>query len=104
VGGELGRALGPIIIVSVITYFSLDKTPWLMAPGIIMSVILYVRLRKIGIYNNKPVVNSHGFDRGQSLRSMRIFMIPVVSFAILFIPCRMYNNISTYLPHTGGRS
>ena len=47
VGGELGRTLGPIVIVTAIQLFSLESTPWLMIGGIIASGLLYVGLRDI---------------------------------------------------------
>jgi FSR family fosmidomycin resistance protein-like MFS transporter len=45
VGGELGRALGPVLIATVVTYLTLDGTPWLILPGIAGSVALWLCVR-----------------------------------------------------------
>ncbi|MGD8998589.1 MAG: MFS transporter, partial [Anaerolineae bacterium] len=42
VGGELGRTLGPIVIVSALRIVTLRGTPWLMIAGLGMSVLLLV--------------------------------------------------------------
>jgi len=45
--GELARSLGPIIIVSAISWWTLEGTYKLIPAGLIASVILFFRLRKI---------------------------------------------------------
>jgi len=47
VGGELGRTVGPILLVTAIGYLTLGGLSWLMIGGWIVSVILYLRLRSI---------------------------------------------------------
>ena len=47
VGGEMGRVLGPIVIVTAVGLFGLRGTPWLMTGGLAASAILYLRLRDI---------------------------------------------------------
>jgi FSR family fosmidomycin resistance protein-like MFS transporter len=46
-GGELARSLGPIIIVSAISWWSLEGTYKLMPAGLLASGLLYFRLRKL---------------------------------------------------------
>ncbi len=47
VGGELGRTIGPLVIVSAVGALSLRGTPWLMIPGLLISAVLYRRLRDL---------------------------------------------------------
>jgi FSR family fosmidomycin resistance protein-like MFS transporter len=45
--GELARSLGPIIIVSAISWWGLEGTYKLIPAGLIASIILFFRLRKL---------------------------------------------------------
>ncbi|WP_160150675.1 MFS transporter [Nonomuraea solani] len=54
-GGMLGFALGPVLILSVITAFGLDATPWLMAPGIVLAVLVYVLLPDWQPHGRRPL-------------------------------------------------
>ncbi|MRR31296.1 MFS transporter, partial [bacterium] len=40
VGGEIGRVLGPLVIVAAVEYLQPEKTPWLAVVGILTSVFL----------------------------------------------------------------
>jgi FSR family fosmidomycin resistance protein-like MFS transporter len=40
-GGSLGVALGPVLILYVISTFGLGFTPWLMVPGILLGALTY---------------------------------------------------------------
>jgi MFS transporter, FSR family, fosmidomycin resistance protein len=46
-GGELSRTVAPLVILSAITYWGLDGTWRLMPVGIIASVFLFFRIRKL---------------------------------------------------------
>ena len=41
-GGTLGIALGPIIIMILLTNFGLSATPWLMIPGILLGIAMFL--------------------------------------------------------------
>lgn len=41
-GGTLGIALGPILIMILLTNFGLSFTPWLMLPGILLGMSMFV--------------------------------------------------------------
>lgn len=49
VGGELARTLGPLIIVAAATHWGLEGTYKLIPFGILASIILFFRLRKIDL-------------------------------------------------------
>jgi FSR family fosmidomycin resistance protein-like MFS transporter len=40
-GGTLGIAVGPIIIMILLTNFGLSSTPWLMIPGILLGSLMF---------------------------------------------------------------
>ena len=41
-GGTLGIAVGPIIIMTVLANFGLSVTPWLMIPGILFGILMFI--------------------------------------------------------------
>ncbi|QVQ54555.1 MFS transporter [Spiractinospora alimapuensis] len=43
-GGQLGFAVGPVIVLGVVAEFGITATPWLMIPGVVLAVLLYVLL------------------------------------------------------------
>ena len=50
VGGELGRTLGPIIVVSALLHLTLDGMPWLMVAGLLASLVLFLQLKDLPEY------------------------------------------------------
>ncbi len=47
-GGEMGRSVGPIFIVAVITWVGLERSYWAAIPGVLFSLVLYRQLRRGG--------------------------------------------------------
>ena len=47
VGGELGRTLGPIVLVSAIAVLGLEGLPWLIGGGVGASVLLFSAVRGV---------------------------------------------------------
>lgn len=43
-GGMIGFALGPVVILYVVARFGLDATPWLMVPGVALSLLVFLLL------------------------------------------------------------
>ena len=91
-GGELGRTLGPILVVSVVAGWSLGHTVWLMPLGFIASAVLYVQLR--GITTHTPHTQSAGSWR-KALSGMGPVMLPLVG--IVFVRSLVLVAITTYL-------
>jgi len=92
VGGELGRALGPIIIVSALQFMDLRTSAWLMIPGILASLLLAVRLRNVPAPETKP--------RPQVgwaiLRTILPLFLPLMG--LIAARALMLTALSTYLP------
>jgi FSR family fosmidomycin resistance protein-like MFS transporter len=93
VGGELGRTLGPIIIVTTVQFVTLEGTPWLMVGGILASIVLYVRLKDL---SGRPSTAGQGLAWRQALRTMGPFLTPLVG--IIVVRAFMVSALTTYLP------
>ena len=93
VGGELGRTLGPLVIVTAIRFLDLKGTPWLMVGGWLASGMLYLRLRDVP---GQPEGSSNGLPWRQALRSMGPFLVPLVG--IIVVRSFMISALTTYLP------
>jgi FSR family fosmidomycin resistance protein-like MFS transporter len=79
VGGELGRTVGPIVLVSAIAVLGLESLPWLMAGGFVASGLLLVSLRGLAPPSPPPVA-AVGF--GRALRTMRPLLVPLAGVVV----------------------
>ena len=95
VGGELGRALGPITIVTAIEWFGIGGTPWLMVGGILASLALWYQLR--GVKGNGTMRKApEALPWRTALREMRWLLIPLM--AVVAARNFSMTALSTYLP------
>lgn len=93
-GGELARTLGPLIILAAISLWGLQGT-WRLAPfGMIASLILFFRLRKIKVVKTHKLENSVGIKN--TLRTMRPFFITIAG--IIFFRAGLKAALTIYLP------
>jgi FSR family fosmidomycin resistance protein-like MFS transporter len=93
-GGELARTLGPLIILSAISLWTLEGT-WRLAPlGVVASVILYFRFRKIEEITIKKTENSIGVK--QTLKEMSPFFFTIAG--IIFFRAGLKAALTIYLP------
>ncbi len=79
VGGELGRTFGPMIVVSTIAVFGLNRTPWLMTGGVVASALLFLGLRNVPSIDTDRAAARDFF---QAARSMRPLLIPLTGIVI----------------------
>lgn len=93
VGGELGRALGPMIIVTAIAYLTLDGLPWLLLAGVLTSIFLFGKLNSI---TTLPHQNHDPIDWKTALRKMRNVMVPLV--ILIFSRSMAVATFTTFLP------
>ena len=92
-GGELGRALGPIIVVTAIRAVTLDGIPWLMVLGFVASVFLYMRVQEGDAHiPERPQVLSWR----RALLRMRPVMVPVVG--LIVVRAFMFAALTVFLP------
>jgi FSR family fosmidomycin resistance protein-like MFS transporter len=93
VGGELGRTIGPLILVSAIGYLTLDGLPWLMLGGFLTTIFLYFQLKNI---TTQPRNNGNGLPWRKALKKMGPIMLPL--FVLIFARSMMLVALTTYLP------
>ncbi len=93
VGGELGRVLGPIVIVSAIELLGIEGTPWLMIGGILASLVLYVLLRDV---SGRPPANEGQIPWRRAIREMMPVFMPLTG--IVAARAFMSASLTTYLP------
>lgn len=92
-GGELGRALGPIVIVSAIQIVGLQRVPMLAMLGVLGSAALYLYLRNAPIQQPSP---KQSLPWRQALRGMWGFMLPLLG--IILSRSFFHQALTTYLP------
>jgi len=93
VGGELGRTLGPLIIVGAIQFLGLGGTSWLMIGGWLTSIWLYFALGDVGA---RPAAEVQGLPWRKALRAMGPLLVPLVG--IILVRSFMVAALTTYLP------
>jgi FSR family fosmidomycin resistance protein-like MFS transporter len=93
VGGEIGRALGPIVVAVVIRFLDMQGIAWLIPGGLITSIIIYMRLRDIP--DRRPGI-AVDLSWAAAIRSMRPILLPMIGILVartILVPA-----LSTYLP------
>lgn len=93
VGGELGRTVGPIVVVSAVNILTLEGTPWLMAGGLLASLTLYVLLRNVP---GRPTQTSQKISLRSGLRGARPLLVPLA--AVVVARAVTLPAVTTYLP------
>jgi MFS transporter, FSR family, fosmidomycin resistance protein len=93
VAGEVGRALGPIAVVTAIELFGIKRTPWLMVFGLGASVLLYFRLRRIP---DQRVLAHELTNWKPALKQVMPFVVvlSIINLSITFL----ISGVSTFLP------
>lgn len=92
VGGELGRVLGPLIIVSVLGFIEMERLPLLMIAGIIASLFLAIKLNSVTTQQSEG--NHHSAK--DAIRGLMREMLPL---ALLILSRSMaIASLNTFLP------
>jgi FSR family fosmidomycin resistance protein-like MFS transporter len=93
VGGEFGRTIGPLVIVTALNFVTLEGTTWLMVFGLAASLLLYVLLRDIPA---GPPKTDETISFRQGLRVIRPILGPLTG--IITVRVSMLAALTTYLP------
>ena len=93
VGGELGRALGPLVIVTAIHMFTLNKVPWLIVPGIFIAVWIAYRVEQSQPESPDP---RYALPWRDALNRMRPVFLPIVG--LIVVRGFMFAALTIYLP------
>ncbi len=75
--GELARALGPLLIVSAVSWWGLEGSWRVMPLGLVASVILFFRLRKLKDFDIKPPAKKAPLRKGEIKLLISFFTIVV---------------------------
>lgn len=93
VGGELGRTLGPIIIVSSVSTLGVQRTPWLAVGGVLVSLWMAYQLRHLP---RRHPESHQALPWKKAIITMRPVLIPLS--IILVTRALAFVSVSTYLP------
>ena len=93
VGGEMGRALGPVVIVSTISFLELEGLPWLAFGGGLMSLFLAQRLSAVTTITAKA---SENIALKTALKEMRWVLLPIT--VLIFTRSMVTATLTTFLP------
>ena len=93
VGGEMGRAVGPLVTVTAIAYLSLEGLPWLMLAGVLTSIFLFFKLDQV---STRPQEQRDPIPWRNGLQKLRPIMLPLA--VILLIRGLAMATLTTFLP------
>ena len=91
-GGELARAVGPMVAVGVVLLLGLENFYRVMLFGLMASIWLYLRFRDVPINIDK----SRNLTIRDTWRQMQYILLPLT--AILLARGFMYASMATFLP------
>lgn len=94
-GGEIARTLGPLVITGAVSLWGLEGT-WKLAPfGLVASLILYFKLRKINItVDHSEDTRLSGFWK--TIKKMLPFFFILIG--ITFFRAIMKSSLTAFLP------
>jgi len=93
VGGELGRTLGPVVVVTAIVHLTARGMPWLMIGGWVASLVLFFRVREVSGHHREV---ARSLPWRPALRRMRSVLLPLG--AVIFLRAFMQASLTYYLP------
>ncbi|MFZ0493673.1 MAG: MFS transporter, partial [Acidimicrobiia bacterium] len=79
VGGELGRTLGPLIVVSALTLMSLRSMAVLAIAGIATSVVLHFRLKDVSLRSRGDGERIHWQAAVKAMRGMMLILAGLIA-------------------------
>jgi MFS transporter, FSR family, fosmidomycin resistance protein len=94
VGGEVGRTLGPIVVVGVIGVAGLKGLPWLILPGLVGAAVIMVLYGRNKDADRVEVTSRAAWWK--AIGGMKAVMAPLVGF--VFLRAFMNVAVTTYLP------
>jgi FSR family fosmidomycin resistance protein-like MFS transporter len=93
VGGELGRTLGPIVVVTAVVHLGLRGLPWLMVAGWAASLVYAIRLRGVSSHHQEL---EQRLPWWPALRKMRPVLLPLAG--IILLRAFIHSSLTIYLP------
>jgi FSR family fosmidomycin resistance protein-like MFS transporter len=93
VGGELGRTLGPIVVVSALAVMSLKSMAFLALAGIVTSLVLHVLLKDVALRSRG---DGEQIPWRTAIRAMRGLMLLLAG--LIAVRSLMMMSITIFLP------
>ena len=79
VAGEVGFMAGPIAAVSLVSLYSLNRTPWLMLIGLGMSVVFHLYFQR---FDSEMPSSKDGTNKTTDLKSLLLVFIPLAGMIL----------------------
>lgn len=95
VGGEIGRVLGPLMVISALSFLTMQQLPWLMVIGFAATAIFFVLLRDIPFVPTELEEGNHPIELKDAIR--KITPVMLVICGILFTRNFLITGMSSYL-------
>ncbi|HAK44706.1 MAG TPA: MFS transporter [Spirochaeta sp.] len=95
VGGELARTLGPLIIITAVSFWSLEKIYRLMPIGIGASIILFYKLKNFELHRPVHRLRQSG-DIKKLLIEHHLFLLAIGGFTLF--QAGIKSALTLYLP------
>jgi FSR family fosmidomycin resistance protein-like MFS transporter len=93
VGGELGRTIGPLVVVSALAVMSLESMAFLALAGIATSVVLHIRLRDASLRGGG---DGERIPWRTAVRAMRGLMLLLAG--LVAVRSMMMMSVTIFLP------
>ncbi len=100
VGGELGRTIGPIVVVTALAQLTVKGVPWLMLGGIAATVFLFIKLKDVHIHHysrQEPLPWKKAVKKMKPL----IFPLAMVIIGRGFVQASLTTYLPTFLTEQG---
>ena len=95
VGGELARTLGPLLVISAVSLWSLEEIYRLIPLGVIASVVLFIKLKDLDVNRTAQKTKEKG-DTRKLLHQYWPFLTVIAGF--LCFQAAMKSALTLYLP------
>ncbi|MCA1796729.1 MAG: MFS transporter, partial [Geobacteraceae bacterium] len=95
VGGELARTLGPMLVISAVSWWSLEEIYRLIPIGLAASLVLFVKLRHYKVPSTRQRLPERGDTRRVLSRYAPLFV--VIALYVLF-QTAVKSALTLYLP------
>jgi FSR family fosmidomycin resistance protein-like MFS transporter len=93
VGGELGRTIGPLVVVSALAVMSLRSMAFLALAGIAASLVMHYRLRDVALRSRSDGEQLHWRPAVRAMRNLMILLAGLIAVRSL-----MMMSITIFLP------
>ncbi|MCE1252571.1 MAG: MFS transporter [Anaerolineae bacterium] len=92
--GEMFYGLGPLIVVAVVGALTIYGLPWLIACGLFISIVLFLRFKDLTTTKNRSLEQSPLTQA--DIRAISVILLPILTH--IFVTSFLYSNVLNFLP------